>query len=265
MGPNYSISTACATSNFCILSAANHILRGEADVMLSGGSDSAIIPIGLGGFIACRSLSQRNNAPHKASRPWDVDRDGFVMGEGAGVLLLEELEHAKDRGATIYAEFLGGSFTCDAYHMTEPHPEGAGISLCIENALAQAGVRKEDVNYVNAHATSTRAGDLQEYKALMKVFGQNPELKVNSTKSMIGHLLGAAGAVEAVATVQAIRTGWIHPTINVDNPEKEIDMNIIVGAQKERLDIKVALSNSFGFGGHNSSILFSPYVESNDN
>ncbi|KAH7284971.1 hypothetical protein KP509_33G004900 [Ceratopteris richardii] len=263
MGPNYSISTACATSNFCILSAANHILRGEADVMLSGGSDSAIIPIGLGGFIACRSLSQRNNAPHKASRPWDVDRDGFVMGEGAGVLLLEELEHAKDRGATIYAEFLGGSFTCDAYHMTEPHPEG--ISLCIENALAQAGVRKEDVNYVNAHATSTRAGDLQEYKALMKVFGQNPELKVNSTKSMIGHLLGAAGAVEAVATVQAIRTGWIHPTINVDNPEKEIDMNIIVGAQKERLDIKVALSNSFGFGGHNSSILFSPYVESNDN
>ncbi|KAH7289773.1 hypothetical protein KP509_30G018100 [Ceratopteris richardii] len=265
MGPNYSISTACATSNFCILSAANHILRGEADVMLSGGSDSAIIPIGLGGFIACRSLSQKNDTPQKASRPWDVDRDGFVMGEGAGVLLLEELEHAKKRGATIYAEFLGGSSTCDAYHMTEPHPEGAGVLLCIEKALAQAGVRKEDVNYVNAHATSTRAGDLQEYKALMRIFGQNPELKVNSTKSMIGHLLGAAGAVEAVATIQAIRTGWVHPTINVDNPEKEIDMNIVVGAQKERLNIKVALSNSFGFGGHNSSILFAPYVESNEN
>lgn len=265
MGPNYSISTACATSNFCILSAANHILRGEADVMLSGGSDSAIIPIGLGGFVACRALSVRNDSPQKASRPWDVDRDGFVMGEGAGVLLLEELEHAKKRGATIHAEFLGGSFTCDAYHMTEPHPEGTGVRLCIEKALAQAGVRKEDVNYVNAHATSTRAGDLQEYKALMRVFGENPELKVNSTKSMIGHLLGAAGAVEAVSTVQAIRTGWVHPTINVENPEKDIDMSIIVADKKERLDIKVALSNSFGFGGHNSSILFAPYLESNEN
>ncbi|BBN13315.1 3-oxoacyl-[acyl-carrier-protein] synthase II [Marchantia polymorpha subsp. ruderalis] len=265
MGPNYSISTACATSNFCILSAANHILRGEADIMLSGGSDAAIIPIGLGGFVACRALSQRNGDPMSASRPWDSERDGFVMGEGAGALLLEELEHAKQRGATIYAEFLGGSFTCDAYHMTEPHPEGAGVRLCIEKALAQSGVRRQDVNYVNAHATSTRAGDLQEYKALMRVFGQNPELKINSTKSMIGHLLGAAGAVEAVATVQAIRTGWVHPTINLQSPEKEVDMNVIVGDKKQRLDIKVALSNSFGFGGHNSSVLFAPYKASNEN
>lgn len=265
MGPNYSISTACATSNFCILSAANHILRGEADVMLSGGSDAAIIPIGLGGFVACRALSQRNDAPQKASRPWDTKRDGFVMGEGAGVLLLEELEHAKKRGATIQAEFLGGSFTCDAYHMTEPHPEGTGVLLCIEKALAQAGVKKEDVNYVNAHATSTHAGDLQEYRALMRVFGRNPELKVNSTKSMIGHLLGASGAVEAVATVQAIKTGWVHPTINIENPEREIDMNVVVGEHKQRVDIKVALSNSFGFGGHNSSVLFAPYNESNEN
>eukprot|EP00262_Sarcandra_glabra_P015936 TRINITY_DN502_c1_g1_i1.p1 TRINITY_DN502_c1_g1~~TRINITY_DN502_c1_g1_i1.p1 ORF type:complete len:557 (+),score=90.17 TRINITY_DN502_c1_g1_i1:208-1878(+) len=259
MGPNYSISTACATSNFCILNAANHIIRGEADVMLCGGSDAAIIPIGLGGFVACRALSQRNSDPTKASRPWDIDRDGFVMGEGAGVLLLEELEHAKRRGADIYAEFLGGSFTCDAYHMTEPHPDGAGVALCIEKALSQAEVAREDVNYVNAHATSTQAGDLKEYQALIRCFGQNPGLRVNSTKSMIGHLLGASGAVEAVATVQAIRTGWVHPNINLENPEQSVDLNVLVGPKKERLDIKVALSNSFGFGGHNSSIIFVPY------
>ncbi|OVA08036.1 Beta-ketoacyl synthase [Macleaya cordata] len=259
MGPNYSISTACATSNFCILNAANHIIRGEADVMLCGGSDAAIIPIGLGGFVACRALSQRNTDPTKASRPWDISRDGFVMGEGAGVLLLEELEYAKKRGANIYAEFLGGSFTCDAYHMTEPHPDGTGVVLCIEKALAQSGVSKEDVNYVNAHATSTPAGDLKEYQALVRCFGQNPELRVNSTKSMIGHLLGAAGAVEAVATVQAIRTGWVHPNINLENPEEGVDTSLLVGPKKERLDIKVALSNSFGFGGHNSCILFAPY------
>ncbi|XP_075079604.1 3-oxoacyl-[acyl-carrier-protein] synthase II, chloroplastic [Nicotiana tabacum] len=259
MGPNYSISTACATSNFCILNAANHIIRGEADLMLCGGSDAAIIPIGLGGFVACRALSQRNGDPARASRPWDSNRDGFVMGEGAGVLLLEELEHAKQRGATIYAEFLGGSFTCDAYHMTEPHPPGTGVILCIEKALAQSGVSKEDVNYINAHATSTLAGDIKEYQALLHCFGQNPELRVNSTKSMIGHLLGAAGAVEAVATIQAIRTGWVHPNINLENPDEGVDTTKLVGPKKERLDIKVALSNSFGFGGHNSSILFAPY------
>ncbi|KAL6974642.1 Protein TRANSPORT INHIBITOR RESPONSE 1 [Sarracenia purpurea var. burkii] len=259
MGPNYSISTACATSNFCILNAANHIIRDEAEMMLCGGSDAAIIPIGLGGFVACRALSQRNSDPAKASRPWDINRDGFVMGEGAGVLLLEELEHAKNRGANIYAEFLGGSFTCDAYHMTEPHPEGTGVVLCIEKALAQSGVLREDVNYINAHATSTPAGDLKEYQALIRCFGQNRELRVNSTKSMIGHLLGAAGAVEAVATVQAIRTGWVHPNMNLENPDEGVDMKVLVGPRKEKLNIKVALSNSFGFGGHNSSILFAPY------
>ncbi|RID54964.1 hypothetical protein BRARA_G02250 [Brassica rapa] len=259
MGPNYSISTACATSNFCILNSANHIIRGEADVMLCGGSDAVIIPIGLGGFVACRALSQRNNDPTKASRPWDSNRDGFVMGEGAGVLLLEELEHAKKRGATIYAEFLGGSFTCDAYHMTEPRPDGAGVILCIERALADAGISKEQINYINAHATSTPAGDLKEYQALAHCFGQNPELKVNSTKSMIGHLLGAAGAVEAIATVQAIRTGWVHPNINLENPDNGVDTSLLVGPKKERLSIKAALSNSFGFGGHNSSIIFAPY------
>eukprot|EP00252_Welwitschia_mirabilis_P012000 TRINITY_DN2667_c0_g3_i1.p1 TRINITY_DN2667_c0_g3~~TRINITY_DN2667_c0_g3_i1.p1 ORF type:complete len:509 (-),score=102.32 TRINITY_DN2667_c0_g3_i1:123-1649(-) len=263
MGPTYSISTACATSNSCILSAVNHIKRGEADVMLTGGSDSAIIPIAVGGFMACRALSQRNNEPEKASRPWDINCDGFVMAEGAGVLLVEDLEHAKKRGAKIYAEILGGSSTSDAYHMTEPHPEGKGVVLCIEKALHSAGVRKEDVNYVNAHATSTKAGDMREYKALIRCFGQNPGLKMNATKSMTGHLQGAAGAVEAIATIQAIRTGWIHPTINLENPDKDVDMNIIVGADKQRLDIKVALSNSLGLGGHNSSVLFAPYRDIN--
>ncbi|XP_045829877.1 3-oxoacyl-[acyl-carrier-protein] synthase II, chloroplastic-like isoform X2 [Trifolium pratense] len=259
MGPNYSISTACATSNFCILNAANHIIKGEADLMLCGGSDAAIIPIGLGGFVACRALSQRNNDPTKASRPWDINRDGFVMGEGAGVLLLEELEHAKKRGATIYAEFLGGSFTCDAYHVTEPRPDGAGVILCIEKALISSGVSREDVNYINAHATSTHAGDLKEYQALIHCFGKNPELRVNSTKSMIGHLLGAAGGVEAVATVQAIKTGWVHPNINLENPDEAVDTNVLVGPKKERLDIRAGLSNSFGFGGQNSSIIFAPF------
>ncbi|KAF6175847.1 hypothetical protein GIB67_003335 [Kingdonia uniflora] len=190
MGPNYSISTACATSNFCILNAANHIIRAEA--------------VSLGGFVACKALSQRNGDPTKASRPWDTNCDSFVMGEGAGVLLLEELEHAKRRGANIYAEFLDGSFMCDAYHMTEPHPDGAGVILCIEKALAQSGVAREDVNYINAHATSTQAGDMNEYEAHIRCFGKNPELRVNSTKSMIGHLLGASGAVEAVATMQVL-------------------------------------------------------------
>ncbi|CAN6451372.1 unnamed protein product [Victoria cruziana] len=259
MGPNYSISTACATSNFCILNAANHIMQGEADVMLAGGSEGAIIPIGIGGLVACRVLSRRNDEPEKASRPWDSNRDGFVIGEGAGVLLLEELEHAKQRGAHIYAEFLGGAFTCDAYNLTEPHPEGRGIILCMEKALTVAGVDRDDVNYINAHGTSTKAGDLSEFKAMIRCFGQNPELRVNSTKSMIGHLLGAAGGVEAVATIQAIRSGWVHPNINLENPDADVDARLLVGPQKERLDIKVAMSNSFGFGGHNSSILFAPF------
>ncbi|KAK4427423.1 3-oxoacyl-[acyl-carrier-protein] synthase II, chloroplastic [Sesamum alatum] len=261
MGPNYSISAACATSNFCILDAANHIIRGETDMMLCGGSDAAIVPIGLGGFAACRALSQRNHEPTKASRPWDVHCDGFVVGEGAGVLLLEELEHAKRRGATIYAEFLGGSSTCDAYHTTEPHPDGRGIVLCIEKALAESGVARDDINYINAHATSTQSADLIEHQAIVHCFGQNTELRMNSTKSMIGHLLGAAGAVEAVATVKAVQTGWIHPNVNLECPYKGVDANILIGCKRERLDVKVALSNSLGFGGHNASIVFAAYRE----
>ncbi|KAL5579618.1 hypothetical protein UlMin_012060 [Ulmus minor] len=259
MGPNYSISTASATSNFCILNAAYHIINGDAEMMLCGGSDSGLIPIVFGGYVACKVLSQRNDEPTKASRPWDINRDGLVIGEGAGVLLLEELEHAKRRGANIYAEFLGGSFTCDAHHCTEPHPDGRGVSFCIEKALAQSGVAREDVNYINAHAASAPAGDLREYRAITRCFGKNPELKVNSTKSIVGDLLGAAGAVEAVAVVKAIQTGWVHPNINLENPDEGLDMNVIVGPKKERLDIKVAMSNSFSYGGQNSSILFAPY------
>ncbi|KAJ6759615.1 3-OXOACYL-[ACYL-CARRIER-PROTEIN] SYNTHASE II CHLOROPLASTIC [Salix koriyanagi] len=243
MGPNYSISTACATSNFCILNAANHIIR-------------AIIPIGLGGFVACRALSQRNDDPTKASRPWDMNRDGFVMGEGAGVLLLEELEHAKKRGANIYAEFLGGSFTCDAYHMTEPRPDGAGVILCIEKALSQSGISKEDVNYVNAHATSTPAGDLKEYQALMHCFVEGERNKIHDWS-----LTGSSwcSGSHNRNTGNTIRTGWVHPNINLENPDQGVDTSVLVGPKKERLDIKAALSNSFGFGGHNSSIIFAPF------
>jgi len=260
MGPNYPISTACATGNFCILSAANHIIKGDANLMLAGGSEACIIPSGIGGFIACKALSKRNDDPAAASRPWDVDRDGFVMGEGAGVIVLEELEHAKARGANIIAEFIGGAYTCDAHHMTEPHPEGRGVINCINIALEKAGVGKERVNYVNAHATSTPAGDMAEYRAITTAL-PHKGLKINSTKSMIGHLMGAAGAVEAVATLQAMKTGYVHPNLNLDNPEEGVDLSVVVGKEKERHDIDVALSNSFGFGGHNSCILFKKYTE----
>ncbi|KAK9824991.1 hypothetical protein WJX81_005142 [Elliptochloris bilobata] len=260
MGPNYSISTACATGNYCITSAADHIRRGDADLMLAGGSDAAIIPSGIGGFIACKALSRRNEAPKAASRPWDKGRDGFVMGEGAGVLVLEELEHARARGAPILAEYIGGSFTCDAHHMTEPLPDGSGVGRCISMALKSAGVAPEEINYVNAHATSTPAGDLAEYRAIRTAI-PGDHVRINGTKSMIGHLLGAAGAVEAIATVQAIRTGYLHPTLNMDDPEDVVDTGVIVGAQKQRLDVNVALSNSFGFGGHNSCVLFRGFRE----
>eukprot|EP00197_Chlamydomonas_leiostraca_P002919 CAMPEP_0202857398 /NCGR_PEP_ID=MMETSP1391-20130828/351_1 /ASSEMBLY_ACC=CAM_ASM_000867 /TAXON_ID=1034604 /ORGANISM="Chlamydomonas leiostraca, Strain SAG 11-49" /LENGTH=461 /DNA_ID=CAMNT_0049536187 /DNA_START=130 /DNA_END=1515 /DNA_ORIENTATION=- len=259
MGPNYSISTACATGNYAIISAADHIVRGDADLMLAGAADAAIIPSGIAGFIACKALSKRNEEPHRASRPWDKDRDGFVMGEGGGVLVLEELEHAKARGARIYAEYVGGAVSCDAHHMTEPHPEGKGVILCLERALAASGIKPEEVTYVNAHATSTQAGDMAEYRALGKVFGHS-NLRMNSTKSMIGHLLGGAGAVEAVATIKAIQTGLLHPTINVENPEDGVDLTrVCAGSGPIKHHVDVALSNSFGFGGHNSCVMFRQY------
>lgn len=258
-GPNYSVSTACATANYSIYLAAEHIRQGVADLMVCGGSEAAINPIGLAGFVAIKALSTRNDDPQKASRPWDKNRDGFVMGEGAGVLVLESLEHALARGAPILAEYLGGAISCDAYHMTDPMQDGQGVCQSIDSALKDAGIKKERVNYINAHATSTLAGDTAEAAAIKAAFGEHaPKIKINATKSMTGHCLGAAAGIEAVATIQAILTGQIHPTINLEDPEECIqDLDVVRHAQKHQID--VALSNSFGFGGHNSSILFAPY------
>lgn len=259
-GPNYSISTACATSNYSILAAAQHIQRGDADLMLCGGAEAAINPIGLSGFVACKALSERNDAPEKASRPWDKNRDGFVMGEGAAVLVLESLEHAQKRGAPIIAEYLGGSLNCDAHHITEPTPDGSGVRLCMEKAIKDAGIEKEQVNYINPHATSTLVGDMCEVRAIKNCFGSHiSKIKMNATKSMVGHCLGAASAIEAVATLQAIRTGKLHPTINLDDPEEELEgLDPVAGVAKDH-QITGAMTNSFGFGGHNSSLIFAPY------
>ncbi|WIA30596.1 hypothetical protein OEZ86_000677 [Tetradesmus obliquus] len=259
MGPNYSISTACATANYAYVSAANHIRNGDADVMVVGGSEAPIIPVGLGGFVACRALSTRNDEPQKASRPWDVDRDGFVMGEGAGVFVFESLEHAQKRGANIIAEYLGGAVTCDAHHMTDPRADGLGVSTCINLALKDAGVEREQINYINAHATSTLVGDIAEVKAIKKVLTDTSNIKMNATKSMIGHCLGAAAGIEAVAVVKAITSGWLHPTLNQDNLVEEVAGIDTVPGEKKQHTVTAAISNSFGFGGHNSAVVFAPF------
>lgn len=262
MGPNYSISTACATANYSIHAAAEHILRGDADLMVCGGVEAAITPIGLSGFVAIKALSTRNEEPERASRPWDAERDGFVMGEGAGVLVLEELEHAQRRNAPIFAEYLGGAISCDAHHMTSPREDGLGVILCIENALRAAQVKKEHVGYVNAHATATLVGDVCELTALSSVFGSHVEnLYVNSTKSMTGHCLGAAGGLEAIATIQALLTKKIHPTINLERPIAEAAPFHLVPGKMVEAPVEVAISNSFGFGGHNSTLVFGTYKE----
>ncbi|KPK32331.1 MAG: 3-oxoacyl-ACP synthase [Chlamydiae bacterium SM23_39] len=259
-GPNYSISTACATSNYSILSAAEQIKLGNADIMLCGGSEAPIFPIGLSGFIASKVLSSNNDEYTKASRPWDKERDGFVMGEGCGVLVLEELQHALKRKAKIYGEYLGGSKNCDAYSITNPREDGEIVRKCIEYALLDANVKKEEVNYINAHATSTVVGDLCEIKAIKKVFGSHlKNIKINATKSMIGHCLGAAGAMEAIALLKSIEKKKLHPTINLQNPEEEIEGIDVVRDYYKDFEISVALSNSFGFGGHNCVLVFSPY------
>ncbi len=260
MGPNYSISTACATSNFAITAAANHIRSGDVDLMVCGGAEAALTPMGVSSFNQCKALSVRNDAPEIASRPWDKDRDGFVIGEGAGVLVIESLEHAQKRGARIYAEYLGGSFTCDAFHMTSPREDGLGVSLCVEGALRDASVNKERVNYINAHATSTIQGDIAEVEAMKRVFGERAKrIPINGTKSMTGHCLGAAGGIEAVATVMAIWTRKIHPTINLDNQDPECDLDFVPKVAREAT-VDIALSNSFGFGGHNSSVVFGKFT-----
>jgi 3-oxoacyl-[acyl-carrier-protein] synthase II len=256
-GPNYSVATACATASHSIISAANHIERGDADLMICGGSEAPIVPVGLAGFVACKALSERNDAPEKASRPWDKQRDGFVMGEGAGVLILEEYEHAKRRNAPILAEYLGGSMSCDAHHMTDPIAEGLVVARTMEKALKDSGLRKEDVDYINAHATSTLVGDLCEVRAIKHLFQEHAvKLKINATKSMIGHCLGAAGGLEAVATVYALLKQKLHPTINLEQPEEEVEGLDLVAHKAKETNIKVALSNSFGFGGHNASLVF---------
>ncbi|MGE8395185.1 MAG: beta-ketoacyl-ACP synthase II, partial [Pseudomonas sp.] len=255
-GPNYAISTACTTGTHCIGMAARNIAFGEADVMIAGGAEMAACGLGMGGFGASRALSTRNDDPTRASRPWDKGRDGFVLADGAGALVLEELEHAKARGATIYAELVGFGMSGDAYHMTSPPEDGSGAARCMANALRDAGLNPGEVDYINAHGTSTPAGDLAESSAIKSVFGDHAyKLAVSSTKSMTGHLLGAAGAVEAIFSVLSINSQVAPPTINLDEPSEGCDLDF-VPHQARNMPIEVVLSNSFGFGGTNGSLVF---------
>lgn len=255
-GPNIAITTACTTGTHSIGFAARMIQYGDADVMLAGGAEMATTPVGLGGFAAARALSARNDNPQAASRPWDKDRDGFVLGDGAGVLVLEEYEHAKIRGARIYAELIGFGMSGDAYHMTSPPENGSGAASSMHNAIYDAGISPEAIHYINAHGTSTPAGDKAECQAVKTVMGSAvDQVAVSSTKSMIGHLLGAAGAVEAIFSVLAIRDQVAPPTINLDNPDEGCDINLVPHTAQER-KIDAVLSNSFGFGGTNGSLIF---------
>ena len=254
-GPNFAPVSACATSAHALGEAWRMIRDGDADAFLAGGSEAAVIPLGVGGFSAMRALSTRNDDPTRASRPFDKGRDGFVMGEGAGVVVLESLEHALQRGARIHGEIIGYGLTADAYHMTSPPENGEGAQRCMRMALAKAGITPEQVDYVNAHGTSTPVGDLCEVRALKAVFGDHAKrLSISSTKSMTGHLLGAAGAVESIACTLAINNGIIPPTINLDDPEDECDLDFTPHTARER-KISIALNNSFGFGGHNASLV----------
>jgi len=258
-GPNSCVSTACATGNHAIGDSLELIKREAADVMFAGGSEAVITPLTIGGFCAMKALSTRNDAPQRASRPFDKGRDGFVMGEGAGVLILEELEHALQRGAKIYAELVGYGMSADAYHITAPEPEGMGAIASMRLALEDAGLNPEEVDYINAHGTSTPAGDTAETKAIKKVFGEHAyRLAVSSVKSMTGHLLGAAGGVESLATVLTLHHGLIPPTINYDEPDPECDLDYVPNNAR-RAEVGVALTNSFGFGGTNATLVFRKY------
>ncbi len=262
-GPNYGTVSACASANHAIIDAMNHIRWDKADIMITGGSEAAISPAGVGGFTAMQALSTRNDDPKTASRPFDTGRDGFIMGEGAGSLVLEELEHAKARGAKIYAEVVGGGMSADAYHFTSPHPNGMGAAQSMRNAIKDAGITVEDIDYVNTHGTSTPAGDLPEVTGLMTVFGKHSyKLNISSTKSMTGHLLGAAAAIEALACVMALKENIVPPTINHFELDKAIDhkLNFTFNEAQER-EVKYALSNTFGFGGHNSTVVLKKYEE----
>jgi 3-oxoacyl-[acyl-carrier-protein] synthase II len=258
MGLNFTTVSACATSTTAIIDAMNYIRWGKAEVIVTGGSEAAVNEAGIGGFAAMKALSTRNDDPQTASRPFDVDRDGFVMGEGAGALILEEYEHAKRRGAKIYAEVAGGGMSADAYHLTATHPHGTGAALGMKWALEDANVKLSDIDYLNPHATSTPLGDVSEMKAVVNFFGEKPDhLHISATKSATGHMLGAAGAAEAIICIKAIEQGIIPPTINTKNidPGMPSGLNIVLG-QKFKKEVKVALSNTFGFGGHNASAVF---------
>ncbi len=258
MGPNYTTVSACASSANAMIDALNYIRLGHCDIIVTGGSEAAVTIAGMGGFNAMHALSTRNNSPETASRPFDATRDGFVLGEGAGALILEEYEHAKKRGAKIYAEVVGGGMSSDAYHMTAPHPDGIGVERVMLNTLRDANMSPNEVDAINTHGTSTPLGDVAELKAIVNVFGEHAkDININSTKSMTGHLLGAAGAIEAIASILAMKHGIVPPTINHTTVDENIDPSLNLTLNKaQKRDIKVAMSNTFGFGGHNACVLF---------
>ena len=262
-GPNFATVSACASSTNAMIDAYNYIRLNMADVIISGGSEAIINEAGIGGFNAMHALSTRNDDPSTASRPFDKDRDGFVAGEGAGTIILEELEHAKARGAKIYAELVGGGMSADANHITAPHPQGLGAKMVMTNALKDAGMSTADIDYINVHGTSTPLGDISETKAIVDLFGEDAyKLNISSTKSMTGHLLGAAGAVEAIASILAVQNDIVPPTINhfTDDPDFDPKLNFTFNTSQKRL-VRAALSNTFGFGGHNASVIFKKYEE----
>ncbi|MBR9845368.1 MAG: beta-ketoacyl-ACP synthase II [Algicola sp.] len=257
MGPNYTTVSACASSANAMIDALNYIRLGHCDIIVTGGSEAAVTIAGMGGFNAMHALSTRNESPETASRPFDATRDGFVLGEGAGAIILEDYEHAKARGAKIYAELLGGGLSSDAHHMTAPHPDGIGVIAVMKNCLENAGVKPEEVDHINTHGTSTPLGDVAELKAISEVFGDHAKnININSTKSMTGHLLGAAGAIESIASILAMEHGVVPPTINHEVVDETIDpkLNLTLNKAQKR-DVKVAMSNTFGFGGHNTCVL----------
>ena len=262
-GPNFVTVSACASSTNAIVDSFNYIRLGMADIIVSGGSEATVTESGIGGFNALKALSERNDSPETASRPFDKDRDGFVLGEGAGAIILEELEHAKARGAKIYAEIIGGGMSADAYHLTAPHPEGLGAKNVMFNALRDANIRPEQIDYINVHGTSTPLGDLGEIKAIQSVFGEHAyKMNISSTKSMTGHLLGAAGAIEALACILAIQNQTVPPTINHFTDDENFDTRLNLTFNKaQKREINIALSNTFGFGGHNCSIILRKYSE----
>lgn len=264
-GPNFTTTSACASSTNALADAFNLLRLGKADVIVAGGAEAAICECGVGGFNAMKALSTRNDDPTRASRPFSASRDGFVMGEGAGCLILEELEHAKARGARIYAEMVGEGESADAYHLTASHPEGLGAKLVMEAALADAQMQPEDIDYINVHGTSTHVGDISEAKAIKEVFGEHAyKLNISSTKSMTGHLLGAAGAVEALACVKAVSEDIVPPTINHDEEDKDPEIDYALNYtfnQAQKRTVRAALSNTFGFGGHNACVIFKKYAE----